>query len=418
MIFPGIGGQGMDERAADAEVVSIDDLLDRVRREGPVLRFNNDVVGIFDPALAVRVDKANTDRHTVPDSLIDYLGLRRARDPVAWREVRGLLSEQAGRLASPGHMRDLYARMHGFLVQRADRAHDLSELSWWTISQSLLPLLIDGLSRADVEALIGEQKTRYNAIVLQNFSFWRRIIDFHLSRRAARTVSRHIRRRARESAQREDFLQSLLPLVERVGVDRVAYLVSMVLAGMSGLPGITAASLLYAMHRFPHWHARIREETSALSLEQLYALPIKSLPCTSRFVKETLRLWPGLFALHRPASHDIDIEGVCIRKGGAYELSSYFQHHSPEYWQNPDSFDPDRWLPERRQANKGAYVPFGFSSRACIGSAVGHAQLLLFCALVTRDFELSVQEVPAPWMQLEGFAIPVDFIGTLTPRRA
>ena len=45
----------MDERAADAEVVSIDDLLDRVRREGPVLRFNNDVVGIFDPALAVRV---------------------------------------------------------------------------------------------------------------------------------------------------------------------------------------------------------------------------------------------------------------------------------------------------------------------------------------------------------------------------
>lgn len=408
----------MDERAADAEVVSIDDLLERVRREGPVLRFNNDVVGIFDPALAVRIDKANTDQHTVPDSLIDFLGLRRGRDPVAWREVRALLSEQAGRLASPGHMRDLYTRMHGFLAQRADRPHDLSELSWWTISQSLLPLLIDGLSRSDVDALIGEQKTRYNAIVLQNFSFWRRIIDFHLSRRAARTVSRHIRRRARATVPREDFLQSLLPLVQRVGVDRVAYLVSMVLAGMSGLPGITAASLLYAMHRFPHWQARIREETSALSLEQLYALPIKSLPCTSRFVKETLRLWPGLFALHRPASHDIDIEGVCIRKGGAYELSSYFQHHSPEYWQNPDSFDPDRWLPERRQANKGAYVPFGFSSRACIGSAVGHAQLLLFCALVTRDFELTVQDEPTPWMQLEGFAIPVDFIGTLTPRCA
>ena len=84
----------MDERAADAEVVSIDDLLERVRREGPVLRFNNDVVGIFDPALAVRIDKANTDQHTVPDSLIDFLGLRSGRDPVAWREVRALLSEQ------------------------------------------------------------------------------------------------------------------------------------------------------------------------------------------------------------------------------------------------------------------------------------------------------------------------------------
>lgn len=406
----------MDERAADAEVMSIDDLLERVRREGPVLRFQNDVVGIFDPALAVRIDKANTDRHTVPDSLIDFLGLRGKQDPVAWREVRTLLSEQAGRLAAPAQMRALYERMHAFLVQRAARPQDLGGLSWWAISQSLLPLLIDGLSRADVAALIGEQKTRYNAIVLQNFSWWRRVIDFHLSRRAARTVSRHIRRRAREPQPREDFLHSLLPLVPRVGVDRVAYLVSMVLAGMSGLPGITAASLLYAMHRFPQWHARIREETSALSLDELYALPIRSLPCTSRFVKETLRLWPGLFALHRPASHDIDIEGVCIRKGGAYELSSYFQHHSPDFWEAPDSFDPDRWLPERRQSNKGAYVPFGFSSRACIGSAVGHAQLLLFCALVTRDFELQVQAQPTPWMQLEGFAYPVDFVGRLIPR--
>jgi hypothetical protein len=270
----------MDERAADAEVVSIDDLLERVRREGPVLRFNNDVVGIFDPALAVRIDKANTDQHTVPDSLIDFLGLRSGRDPVAWREVRALLSEQAGRLASQPHADR--TRMHGFLAQRADRPHDLSELSWWTISQSLLPMLIDGLSRSDVDALIGEQKTRYNAIVLQNFSFWRRIIDFHLSaaRRArCRGTSGVVRARpcrARTSC-------NPLPLVQRVGVDCVAYLVSMVLAGMSGLPGITAASLLYAMHRFPHWQARIREETSALSLEQLYALPIKSLPCHVAF---------------------------------------------------------------------------------------------------------------------------------------
>ncbi|MGB5861939.1 MAG: hypothetical protein WBH52_26345, partial [Pseudomonas aeruginosa] len=158
----------MDERAADAEVVSINDLLERVRREGPVLRFQNDVVGIFDPALAVKIDKANTDQHTVPDSLIDFLGLRGSKDPVAWREVRALLSEQAGRLASPAHMRSLYARMQGFLTERAGRPHDLSALSWWTISQSLLPLLIDGLSRSDVDALIGEQKTRYNAIVLQN----------------------------------------------------------------------------------------------------------------------------------------------------------------------------------------------------------------------------------------------------------
>ncbi|MGM3151020.1 hypothetical protein, partial [Escherichia coli] len=82
--------------------------------------------------------------------------------------VRTLLSEQAGRLAAPAQMRALYERMHAFLLQRAARPQDLGGLSWWAISQSLLPLLIDGLSRADVAALIGAQKTRYKAILLQN----------------------------------------------------------------------------------------------------------------------------------------------------------------------------------------------------------------------------------------------------------
>jgi hypothetical protein len=408
----------MAGHGAETEVVSIDDLLERVRREGPVLAFQNDVVGIFDPALAVKVDKANTDLHTVPDSLIDFLGLRGSAAPVAWREVRALLSEQGGRLAAPEHMRTLYTRMHAFLSQRCGPLHDLSELSWWAISEPLLPLLIGGMNPCDTDALVGEQKTRYSGIVKQNFSFLRRVLNFHLSRKAARTVSRHIKRRARGiTPAQDDFLQSLLPLVDRIGVDRVAYLVSTVLAGMSGLPGITAASLLYAMHRFPEWRDRIQAETTALDLESLYTLPMKALPCTSRFIKETIRVWPGLFALRRPAWHDIQAEGISIKKGAAYELSSYYQHHSPEFWDAPDVFDPDRWLPSRRQPNKGAYVPFGFSSRACIGSAVGHAQLVLFCALVTRDFDIQVRTDPAPWMQLEGFAIPIDFRGVVTPRR-
>lgn len=406
----------MADRSAGTEVISIDDLLERVRQEGPVLNFQNDVVGIFDPALAVKVDKANTDQHTVPDSLIDYLGLRGSAPPVAWREVRALLSEQGGRLAAPEQMRALYLRMHAFLSRRCGAVQDLSELSWWAISEPLLPLLIDGMDARDTDALIGEQKTRYSGIVLQDFGVLRRLLNLHLSRRAARTVVRHIKRRVRDTRAHDDFLQSLLPLVGRIGVDRVAYLISTVLAGMSGLPGITAASLLYAMHRFPEWQARIRAETTALPLETLYTLPMRELPCTSRFIKETIRVWPGLFALRRPAWHDIEAEGVSIKKGAAYELSSYYQHHSPEFWDQPDVFDPDRWLPSRRQPNKGAYVPFGFSSRACIGSAVGHAQLVLFCALITRDFDIQVQAEPAPWMKLEGFAIPIDFKGVVTPR--
>ena len=231
-------------------------------------------------------------------------------------------------------------------------------------------------------------------------------------RRAARTVSRHIRRRARESAPREDFLQSLLPLVERVGVDRG-------LSGVDGagrhvgLPGITAASLLYAMHRFPHWHARIREETSALSLEQLYALPIKSLPCTSRFVRKLCGCGrdcspcivpPRTISTSR-GSHPWGIRAVVL-------LPASFAGVLAE----PGQLRSGSLVARARQAQQGRLCPVRILI-ACL-----HRQRGRPCPAVLRVGDPRFRVVGAggasTWMQLEGFAIPVDFIGTLTPRRA
>lgn len=187
----------------------------------------------------------------------------------------------------------------------------------------------------------------------------------------------------------------------------------MVLVGMLGLFGIIVVSLFYVMYCFLYWYVCICEEILVLSLEQLYVLLIKFLLCMLCFVKEILWLWLGLFVLYCFVLYDIDIEGVCICKGGVYELLFYFQYYLLEYWQNLDSFDLDCWLFECCQVNKGVYVLFGFLLCVCIGSVVGYVQLLLFCVLVICDFELLVQEVLVFWMQLEGFVILVDFIGML-----
>lgn len=169
----------MDECVVDVEVVFIDDLFDCVCCEGLVLCFNNDVVGIFDLVLVVRVDKVNIDWYMVLDLLIDYFGLCCVCDFVVWCEVCGLLSEQVGCLVSFGYMCDFYVCMYGFFVQCVDCVYDFSELSWWMILQLLLLLLIDGFSCNDVDVFIGEQRICYNVIVLQNFLFWWWIIDFY-----------------------------------------------------------------------------------------------------------------------------------------------------------------------------------------------------------------------------------------------
>lgn len=390
-------------------------LLERVRREGPVLPLPGGVVGIFSPALANKVDKINSDDLKVIDSLADVLGMRKS-EPVTWREVRALLTERSGALVTPGQMRALHQRMQAYLGEHTGSEQDLTKLMWRTVSRALIPLAIDGIDGRDLRTLIAEQELRFRVQLEQHVPLWRRIPDFLLHRAATRAITRQIKQRVARGESRDDFTQPLLGLVDRIGVDRVTYLVTVQMIAISGVPGMMAACLVYAMSQYPQWREHLQEEMDALEWEELYTLPIRKLPHTMRFIKEAMRLWTTPFVTRRVAQRDIELDGVSVRKDQIYELSSYILHHSEEYWDEPEVFDPDRWLSSRRQEAKGAYVPFGFGPRSCVGASVGHAQLVLFCAMMVRDFRCDLSPVHAPWMRKEGFAVPTDFVGVVSPR--
>lgn len=391
-------------------------LLDRVRREGPVLSLPGGVVGVFSPALATKVDKANTEELKMAESLVDYFKLRKNSNPVAWREIRALLTEQSGKLATPEHMKALYGRMRDFLHAQAGQEQDLTKLVWRAVSRALIPLVLDDLDGDGVRKVVGEQEMRFRIQQEQKLSFRQRVSDFLLMRAATRAVTRCLQHRIRGKDPHDDFAQALLTLVERIGVDRVTYLVTVQFIAISGVPGTMAACLLYGMARYPEWRERIRSEMAELDEDELYSLPVRKLPCTLRFIKEAMRLWTTPFVTRRVAALDIELDEVAVKKGETYELSSYIQHHSEQYWDNPEVFDPDRWLASRKPEAKGAYVPFGFAPRSCVGASVGHAQLILFCALATRDFNFEVSTGHEPWMRMDGFAVPNDLLGTVSVR--
>jgi len=80
-------------------------------------------------------------------------------------------------------------------------------------------------------------------------------------------------------------------------------------------------------------------------------------------------------------------------------------HRSPRFWDRPEAFDPDRFLPERSASRpKFAYFPFGAGPRICIGAGVAmmEAPLILASILQRFDFDLlNTDEVkPAPRISL------------------
>ena len=86
---------------------------------------------------------------------------------------------------------------------------------------------------------------------------------------------------------------------------------------------------------------------------------LSKLPYTERVVKEAMRLYPPAWAVVRNALKDCEIGGYRVPAGATVVMSQWVMHRDPRYYEQPERFNPDRWLDEQaKAAPKFAYFPF------------------------------------------------------------
>lgn len=73
--------------------------------------------------------------------------------------------------------------------------------------------------------------------------------------------------------------------------------------------------------------------------------------------------------LDRIAAADYKIDdNLTIKAGTPVYINGIGMHYDPDYFPDPDGFDPDRFSPENEQKiNPYTYMPFGEGPRICIG---------------------------------------------------
>lgn len=92
------------------------------------------------------------------------------------------------------------------------------------------------------------------------------------------------------------------------------------------------------------------------------------LPFLDAVVKETLRLYAPIPASQpRTSSRDTTIDGYYIPAGTLVSCQAYSLHRNSEVFNDPYTFNPDRWLVDEVEELRRWWWPFSSGGRMCLG---------------------------------------------------
>lgn len=135
---------------------------------------------------------------------------------------------------------------------------------------------------------------------------------------------------------------------------------------------------------------------------------LPNLPYTEMVIKEGMRLYPPAWNFARQAIEDVEIGDYLIPKNAGVMTIPYVTHRHPDFWDDPERFDPQRFSPENEpHIHKYAYFPFGGGPRICIGNSFAMMEAQLILAAIMQRYTVAL---------VEGHRVEPEALVTLRPK--
>ncbi len=148
----------------------------------------------------------------------------------------------------------------------------------------------------------------------------------------------------------------------------------------------------YLLDQHPEVAGRLWEEQcSVLNGRTPTVASLPHLRYARMVFQEAMRLYPPIKVIVREASEDDEIDGYHIPAGSLVLVSPYITQRHPALWENPETFDPERFTPEQaEQRSRYAYLPFSAGPRVCLGGSFAMLEAALVLMMVTQQYRLQL----------------------------
>ncbi|KAL6711546.1 hypothetical protein ACN47E_004480 [Coniothyrium glycines] len=161
-----------------------------------------------------------------------------------------------------------------------------------------------------------------------------------------------------------------------------------------------ATLFIMAMVLHPEWQAKIRQQIDDIVGKDLLQMKHNpQLPLLRAAIKECVR-WKTTVPMGVPRllARDYSYDGYHFPKGAVVHVLDIAISQDPAKYENPEVFDPDRWLKESSPNFRGPLTEhprlkghhiFGRGKRACPGQDLAESELIVLCGNLLKFFDFS-----------------------------
>ncbi len=210
-------------------------------------------------------------------------------------------------------------------------------------------------------------------------------------------------RRAREGGEYTDLFHILHRVRDAEGNRRyddeqiTGMFISMMFAGHHTTSVVSTWTLIELL-KHPEWMRRVLAERDGIYADgrEVSYQALREIPILESCLKEALRLHPPLVLLmRRVMGRPFRYGDVEVPVGENVGVSPAISHRMPEYFPDPDRFDPERYRDPRNEDRQiFSWIPFGAGRHRCVGAAFAMMQLKTIFSILLEDYEFELSAPP------------------------